>query len=183
MEHTARAAPRYLQQSSFELFTFKTGKDLTVRRCGLSTPFTSKTAWVWFGARTIKLMPKELLLMPTKSERRRGRDEVRLWVPKHDIIQKLDRLTAPRNRLIKVGKMMQSPLTDCKDFISKKDLSEAKKACQSTMQALDKDIKKVNRSGEPSRYSKHDSERPLFKRTARIVMVNPSKNSFIFNHF
>ena len=181
MEHTARAAPRYLQQSSFELFTFKTGKDLTVRRCGLSTPFISKTAWVWFGARTIKLMPKELLLMPTKSER--GRDEVRLWVPKRDIIQKLDRLTALRNRLIKVGKMMQSPLTDCKDFISKKDLSEAKKACQSTMQALDKDIKKVNRSGEPSRYSKHDSERPLFKRTARIVMVNPSKNSFIFNHF
>lgn len=74
----------------------------------------------------------------------KNRDEVRLWTPKRDVIQKLDRLTALRNRLIKVRKMMQSPLTDCKDFVSKKDLTEAKKACQSTMQALDKDIKKVN---------------------------------------
>jgi transposase len=74
----------------------------------------------------------------------KNRDEVRLWVPKRDIIQKLDRLTALRNRLVKARKMMQSPLTDCENFISKKDLNEAKKACQSTMQALDKDIKKVN---------------------------------------
>lgn len=74
----------------------------------------------------------------------KNRDEVRLWVPKRDIIQKLDRLTALRNRLIKVRKMMQSPLIDCQDFISKKDLDEAKEACQNTMQALDKDIKKVN---------------------------------------
>ena len=71
----------------------------------------------------------------------KNRDEVRLWVPKRDVIQKLDRLTALRNRLVKVRKMMQSPLTDCKDFISKKELGEAKKACQNTMKALDKDIK------------------------------------------
>lgn len=74
----------------------------------------------------------------------KNRDEVRLWTPKRDVIQKLDRLTALRNRLIKVRKMMQSPLTDCQNFISKKDLNEAKKACQATMQALAKDIKKVN---------------------------------------
>ena len=74
----------------------------------------------------------------------KNRDEVRLWAPKRDVIQKLDRLTALRNRLIKARKMMQSPLTDCKDFISKKDLGEAKKACQNTMKALDKDIKRVN---------------------------------------
>lgn len=74
----------------------------------------------------------------------KNRDEVRLWVPKRDVIQKLDRLTALRNRLVKARKMMQSPLTDCKDFISKKDLGEAKKACQNTMKALDKDIKTVN---------------------------------------
>lgn len=74
----------------------------------------------------------------------KNRDEVRLWIPKRDVIQKLDRLTALRNRFIKVQKMMQSPLTDCKDFISKKDLNEAKKACENTLKALDKDIKKVN---------------------------------------
>lgn len=38
---------------------------------------------------------------------------------------------------------MQSPLTDCKDFISKKDLNDAKKSCENTLKSLDKDIKKV----------------------------------------
>jgi transposase len=75
----------------------------------------------------------------------KNRDEVRLWVPKRDVIQKLDRLTALRNRLIKVRKIMQTPLTDCKDFISKKDLNEAKKACENTLNALDKDLKKVDK--------------------------------------
>lgn len=74
----------------------------------------------------------------------KNRDEVRLWVPKRAVIQKLDRLTALRNRLIKVRKMMQTPLTDCKDFISKGDLCEARKGCQNTLKALDGDIKKVN---------------------------------------
>ncbi|TAF28477.1 MAG: hypothetical protein EAZ70_05030 [Runella slithyformis] len=53
----------------------------------------------------------------------KNRDEVRLWIPKREVIQKLDRLTALGNRLIKVRKIMQTPLTDCKDFISKKDLN------------------------------------------------------------
>ncbi|MFN4147755.1 MAG: transposase [Runella sp.] len=74
----------------------------------------------------------------------KNRHEAHLWTPKRDVIQKLDRLTALRNRLIKARKMMQTPLTDCKDFISKKDLDDAKKSCQNTLEALDKDIKKVN---------------------------------------
>lgn len=74
----------------------------------------------------------------------KNRDEAHLWTPKRDVILKLDRLTALRNRLIKARKMMQAPLTDCIDFISKKDLGDAKKSCQNTLQALDKDIKKVN---------------------------------------
>lgn len=73
----------------------------------------------------------------------KNRDEVRLWVPKRDVIQKLDRLTAMRNRLIKVHKMLQSSLTDSDSFISKKDHNEDKQACQSTMNALKKDIKQV----------------------------------------
>ena len=75
----------------------------------------------------------------------KNRDEVRLWMPKRDVIQKLDRLTAMRNRLVKTRKMLQSPLTDSDGFISKKDHNEAKKACQSTMDALKKDIKQVQK--------------------------------------
>lgn len=78
----------------------------------------------------------------------KNRDEVRLWMPKRDVIQKLDRLTAMRNRLVKTRKMLQSPLTDSDGFISKKDHKEAKKACQSTMDALKKDIKQVQKDIE-----------------------------------
>ena len=89
----------------------------------------------------------------------KNRDEARLWEPKREVIQKLDRLTALRKRLIKARKMMQSPLTDCQDFVSQKDLLEARKGCQNTMRALDKDIKKVNGGGQPSRHPRHYSKR------------------------
>jgi len=75
----------------------------------------------------------------------KNRDDVHLWVPKRDVIQKLDRLTATRNRLIKVRKMLQSPLTDCKEFVSQKDFNESKKASRKTLDALNDDIKQINK--------------------------------------
>ena len=73
----------------------------------------------------------------------KNREEVRLWTPKRDVIQQLDRLTATRSRLVKVRKMLQTPLTDSDGFISKKEHSEAKKSCQKTLDALNKDIMQV----------------------------------------
>lgn len=73
----------------------------------------------------------------------KNRGEVRLWVPKRDVIQKLDRLTATRSRLVKVRKMLQSPLTDSNGFISKKDHTAQKKTCQKTLDALTHEIKQV----------------------------------------
>jgi transposase len=35
----------------------------------------------------------------------KNRDEVRVWTPKREVIQKLDRLTATRSRLVKVRKI------------------------------------------------------------------------------
>ena len=103
----------------------------------------------------------------------KNRDDAHLWVPKRDVIQKLDRLTALRNRLVKARKMLQSPLTDCKEFISQKDLNDAKKACQNTLKALGKDITKVNQ-GIQNVIQNDGSGRPsLFKRTARAA---PSTN-------
>lgn len=58
------------------------------------------------------------------------------------------RLTAIRNRLVKVRKMLQTPLTDSDGFISKKEHNEAKKACQNTMAALNKNIKQVQKDIE-----------------------------------
>ncbi|MCC5610874.1 IS110 family transposase [Nostoc sp. CHAB 5834] len=73
----------------------------------------------------------------------KNRDEVRLWTPKREVIQQLDRLTATRSRLVKVRKMLQSPLTDSDGFISRKEHNEAKKSCQKTLDALTKDIKQI----------------------------------------
>jgi hypothetical protein len=102
----------------------------------------------------------------------KNRDEVRLWVPKRDVIQKLDRLTALRNRLIKVRKMMQSPLTDCKDFISKKDLNEAKKSCENTLKSLDKDIKKVNQDIQSTIQNDPYLKEPLGRPRLRIYRIS-----------
>lgn len=78
----------------------------------------------------------------------KNREEVRLWTPKREVIQQLDgsprdRLTATRSRLVKVRKMLQTPLTDSDGFISKKEHSEAKKSCQKTLDALNRDIMQV----------------------------------------
>lgn len=90
-------------------------------------------------------MLKELPPMPIKSDRRRGREDVHLWTPKREIIQKLDRLTATRSRLVKVRKILQSPLTDSQDFLTTKDHKEAKKSCQKTIDSLKKDIQEVEK--------------------------------------
>lgn len=73
----------------------------------------------------------------------KNREEARLWTPKREVIQQLDRLTAIRSRLVKVRKMLQSPLTDSDGFIAKKAHNEAKKSCHKTLDALDKDIKQI----------------------------------------
>lgn len=73
----------------------------------------------------------------------KNRDEVRLWTPKRDVIQRLDRLTATRSRLVKVRKMLQAPLTDSDGFISSKTHRAEKKACQKTLEALNEDIKQL----------------------------------------
>jgi transposase len=73
----------------------------------------------------------------------KNREAVRLWTPKREVIQQLDRLTATRSRLVKVRKMLQAPLTDSDGFITKKDHRAQKKACQKTLDALSKDIKQI----------------------------------------
>jgi transposase len=47
----------------------------------------------------------------------KNRDEVRLWTPARTVIAQLDRLTAQRARLVKVIKILQTPLTDSENFI------------------------------------------------------------------
>ena len=50
----------------------------------------------------------------------KNRENPRLWKPKREIIQELDRLTAIRSRLKNAVKMLETPLKDSKNFIGKK---------------------------------------------------------------
>ena len=51
----------------------------------------------------------------------------------------LDRLTAQRARLVKVIKMLQTPLTDTEGFIHKADRKADLQACKASLKALKTD--------------------------------------------
>ena len=47
-------------------------------------------------------------------------EDARLWQPKSEVIQQLDRLTALRNRLVTAIGILKKPLKDLAHFVSKK---------------------------------------------------------------
>lgn len=75
----------------------------------------------------------------------KNREDVRLWSPKREVIEELDRLTAIRLRLVNAVKTLETPLSDSKEFIGKKAHKEATNACQDSIDALKKDIKNIEK--------------------------------------
>jgi transposase len=73
----------------------------------------------------------------------KNRENPHFWTPKRDIIQELDRLTAIRLRLVNAVKMLETPLTDSKDYIGKKAHKDTTNACKNSIDALKKDIKNI----------------------------------------
>lgn len=75
----------------------------------------------------------------------KNRENSCLWTPKREIIQEIDRLTAIRLRLVNAVKMLETPLSDSKEFIGKKAHKDAFNACQDSINALKKDIKNIEK--------------------------------------
>ena len=75
----------------------------------------------------------------------KNREDVKLWTPKREIMIELDRLTALRERLVKTIKVLKTPLSDAKEFVDKKILNSEKSLCQSSIDALNKDLKSVDK--------------------------------------
>jgi transposase len=75
----------------------------------------------------------------------KNRENPRLWSPKREIIQELDRLTAIRSRLKNAVKMLETPLKDSKNFIGKQAHKNTRNACQESINALKKDIKSIEK--------------------------------------
>jgi transposase len=75
----------------------------------------------------------------------KNREDVRLWTPKREVIVKLDRLTALRERVVKVIKLLQTPLSDAQGLVDKKLLKSEQSLCQSSIDAAKKDLEAVNK--------------------------------------
>lgn len=74
----------------------------------------------------------------------KNREELRLWQPKREVIQKLAYWAATRTRLIDVQKQLKIPLKECSGFINKSAINQTLAICQRTLNSIEADLKKVN---------------------------------------
>lgn len=70
--------------------------------------------------------------------------ELRLWNPKREVIQRLKALLVVRERLVKAKKQLEVPIKESGEFIHLSIVSQAARNCRSSLQAIKKDIKKLN---------------------------------------
>lgn len=100
----------------------------------------------------------------------KNRDEARLWTPPRAVITQLDRLTAQRARLVKVIKILQTPLTDSEGFIDKADRKANQQACAASLKSLKADLKSADKS--IAELAKQDPElNRLFERVTSVMGV------------
>lgn len=76
----------------------------------------------------------------------RFRDQLRLWEPPRQVVQKLALLTAARQRLISVYNQLAGPLAEQQGFIDPTLQKQLSKSCQASLTALDKDRKAVEKA-------------------------------------
>lgn len=101
----------------------------------------------------------------------KNRDEVRLWKPKRAVLAQLDRLTAQRARLVKVIKMLQTPLTDSEGFIDKADYKADQQVCRASLKALRTDLKTADKA--ITELAQQDPElKRLFERVSSVVGIS-----------
>ena len=73
----------------------------------------------------------------------KNREELRLWQPKREVVQKLAYLATTRARLVEAQKQLKTPLNEAKEFISKSVATQLAKTCQSSLKSIAEDIEKI----------------------------------------
>ena len=76
----------------------------------------------------------------------KNRENLVFWVPQRECIQRLKAMLTTRDRLVKVKTQLEVPLAEAGEFISPAIRSEMKKHCRTSIDAVKKDIKKVERA-------------------------------------
>jgi len=74
------------------------------------------------------------------------RDELRLWVPKREIIQQLAHLAATRSRLITAKKLLCTPLKEQAAFNTKKVAKQNAQLCSQALKAIAADVDKTDKA-------------------------------------
>jgi transposase len=73
----------------------------------------------------------------------KNREELRMWQPKRDVIQKLAHLATTRSRLLVVQKQLKTPLKEANQFVSKSIAKQTENICQRTLKSIEADLMKV----------------------------------------
>lgn len=75
----------------------------------------------------------------------KNRQELRFWKPQRTIIQKLKAFLVLRERLVKMKVQMETPINEGQEYIEESIRKDLVKSCRSSIQALTKDISKVEK--------------------------------------
>lgn len=116
--------------------------------------------------KTDKVDAKRIALFAYKN-----RDEVRLWSAPRAVVAQLDLLTAQRGRLVKVIKLLKTPLTASVGFLSKSDCQAQQAACAQSLKALKADLKAANDAITALIQSDPELKR-LFERVTSVVGIS-----------
>jgi transposase len=76
----------------------------------------------------------------------KSREGLRLWAPKRDIVQQLAHLASTRSRLIKIQKILKTPINEYGEFVSKGIAKQNAGICQRTMNSIEADMDKVEKA-------------------------------------
>lgn len=72
-------------------------------------------------------------------------DQLRLWVPKREIVQQLAHLVALRKRLLKIKVMLQQPLKETKRFLGKETFRTEKTTTDPVVKATQRQLKQIEK--------------------------------------
>jgi len=78
----------------------------------------------------------------------KNREELRLWQPKREVVERLSHLAASLSRLLAAQKLLATPLREAAGFVSKSMVKENKQVCAKTLAAIQADLAKTDKAME-----------------------------------
>ena len=71
------------------------------------------------------------------------REEIRLWQPKREVVQRLAHLASTRSRMLEAQSALGTTLREKAGFVQKAIVKENMKMCQKTLKAIEEDLEKI----------------------------------------